>query len=255
MRVIGNGVPVPLAAAYGRALLDKLTPIVLEWLDKGAQGDLWHSIWLDLGGERLRATAAQKGGLSAHSDAGQFDKTSVEAAGDKKVADDDWMDVQEDGSDDDLYADPEPSTTPPSTPKPASKPSSQRHNFARKSAARASPIRALQRTSTSQSSGSSSSNGSGWQFAREDTDETRLTSLEVGQAAQAHQAKRTRTQSREEMKDEPKKKEPQVMDIDSDDGQHDDVVVIVSDTDDESIVREKGPPAVITIEDSSDEDD
>ncbi|KAJ8296064.1 DNA (cytosine-5)-methyltransferase 1 [Rhodotorula toruloides] len=255
LRVIGNGVPVPLAAAYGRALLDKLTPIVLEWLGKGAKGDLWHSIWLNLGGERLRATAAQKGGLSAHSDAGQFDKTSVEAAGAKKVADDDWMGVQEDGSDDDLYADPEPSTLPPSTPKPASKPSSQRHNFARKSAARASPIRTLQRTSTSQSSGSSSSNGSGWQFTREDTDETRLTSLEVGQASQAHQARRRRTQSREEEKDEPKK-EPQVMDIDSDDddGEEDDVV-IVSDTDDESIAKEKGPPAVITIEDSSDEDD
>ncbi|GAA6051059.1 hypothetical protein NBRC10513_000933 [Rhodotorula toruloides] len=254
LRVIGNGVPVPLAAAYGRALLDKLIPIVLDWRAKGAKGDLWHSIWLDLGGERLRATAAKKEGLPAHFDAAHIKEMSVEVVGAKEVADVEWMDVQEDDSDDDLYAYPEPSTPPPSTPKPASKPSSQRHNFARKSAARVSPIRTLQRTSTSQSSGSSSSNASGWQFGREDTDQTRLTSVETGPAAQAQQAKRRRTQSREEEKDEQAKMAPQVMDIDSDDDEEEDVV-IVSDSDDEPIVKEKGPPAVITIEDSSDEDD
>ncbi|BGP30827.1 hypothetical protein JCM10296v2_002584 [Rhodotorula toruloides] len=252
LRVIGNGVPVPLAAAYGRALLDKLIPIVLDWRAKGAKGDLWHSIWLDLGGERLRATAAKKEGLSARFDAGHIEKTFVEAAGTKEVADDDWMDVQGDTSDDDLYAYPVPSTPPPSTPKPASKTSGQRHNFARKSAVRSSPVHTLRRTSTSQSSASSSSNMSG-QFGSEDTDETRLTSVETGPAAQVHQAKRRRRQSRDEEKDEQAMKAPHVMDIDSDDEDED--VVIVSDSNDESIVKEKGPPAVITIEDSSVEDD
>ncbi|BGP23516.1 DNA (cytosine-5-)-methyltransferase [Rhodotorula toruloides] len=246
LRIIGNGVPVPLAAAIGRTLEDKLIPIVLDWLANGAKGDLWHGFWLKCGGERLRATA-NDGQSPRKGDAMQL----VKSACPTDIVDDEWMDVPGDVRDDDLYAEPAPE---PSRPQRSDK---SHANFAGKSAAQPSPDRTLQRTPTSQSSAASaSSNASGWQFGREDTDETRLTSLEAGPAAQAQQPKRRRVEWRDQEKDasEEPKKTPQVMDIDSGEGNDGDVVIIF-DTDSVSSSEEKGPPAVITIEDSSDEDD
>lgn len=169
------------------------------------------------------------------------------------IADDEWMDVQR-GDDDDLYATPAPEPVP-STPKARSNDHAPRADLARKSAAHPSPARNVQRTPTSQSTASSSSGASGQHFRRGGTDDTRLTSVETGPSAQGRLAKRTRTQSRDAERDEPragKEKAPQVMDIDSEDAE--DEVVVVSDTEGESSEEEKGPTTVITIEDSSDED-
>jgi cobalamin biosynthesis Mg chelatase CobN len=54
LRVIGNGVPVPLAAAYGDALFESLLPLVKE----KPRNDVWAELWEETGGNALRAQKA-----------------------------------------------------------------------------------------------------------------------------------------------------------------------------------------------------
>lgn len=51
LRVIGNGVPVPLAAAYGDALLESILPLVKD----KRRDNVWARLWEETGGNALRA--------------------------------------------------------------------------------------------------------------------------------------------------------------------------------------------------------
>ncbi|GAA5884403.1 hypothetical protein JCM3774_001514 [Rhodotorula dairenensis] len=59
LRIIGNGVPVPLAAAYGDTLFDSLLPLVKS---KGT-GNVWAKLWEETGG---RALCARRSDESMH---------------------------------------------------------------------------------------------------------------------------------------------------------------------------------------------
>lgn len=73
LRIIGNGVPVPLAAAFGRALHDALEDVVEAHLRgeasgkgkaeaKARKGEVWRIKWAECGGETLRARSGRGAG-------------------------------------------------------------------------------------------------------------------------------------------------------------------------------------------------
>ncbi|GAA5900005.1 hypothetical protein JCM8208_005563 [Rhodotorula glutinis] len=73
LRLIGNGVPVPLAAAFGRALEDALAPEVEAYFaertrgkgqGKGVEraGNVWEKRWREIGSEALCARSAARAG-------------------------------------------------------------------------------------------------------------------------------------------------------------------------------------------------
>lgn len=76
LRLIGNGVPVPLAAAFGRALEDALEPDVAAYLEahpnaaKGKRkggagtGNVWERRWREIGSEALCARSGARSAAS-----------------------------------------------------------------------------------------------------------------------------------------------------------------------------------------------
>ncbi|BGP14685.1 hypothetical protein JCM10213v2_002634 [Rhodosporidiobolus nylandii] len=59
-RILGNGVPLPLAAAYGRALYDAILPYLVEHIESGRKVNCFDRLADNIGVGKLRERASQK---------------------------------------------------------------------------------------------------------------------------------------------------------------------------------------------------